>query len=200
MDESILETIGSPLVRVESPEGVHIAAKIESFNPGGSAKDRPALYMIRRAEKSGDLSPGGEVIEATSGNTGIGLAMVCAVRGYDLTIVMPKSKSKERRQIMKAYGATIELIEGDMQTANQHAKNIAEKRDAVLISQFENPANPQSHYETTAEEILEQIGEREIDAFVAGVGTGGTLTGVASRLLEEFPDLDIYAVEPEQNA
>ncbi len=200
MDDSILDTIGSPLVRLSSPEGVTLAAKQEQFNPGGSAKDRPAKYMVEAAEEASDLEPGGEVVEATSGNTGIGLAVVCAAKGYELTIVMPASKSVERRQIMRAYGADIELVEGDMTAANERADELAAGSGGYRVSQFENPANPQAHFETTGPEILEQVGERDIDAFVAAVGTGGTITGTGHRLREEFPEMEIVAVEPEGNA
>ncbi|AHF99339.1 cysteine synthase [Halostagnicola larsenii XH-48] len=199
MKGSILETIGSPLVQVDSPEGVTIAAKIESFNPGGSAKDRPALEMVRTAEREGLIEPGDRLVEPTSGNTGIGLALVCAARGYDLTIVMPSSKSEERRQIMAAYGADLELVDGEMEDARERADEL-EAEGAIQLGQFENPANPAAHYRTTGEEIVEQVGEREVDALVAGVGTGGTLSGIGKRLREEFPDIDIVAVEPERNA
>jgi len=200
MDDSILDTIGSPLVRLPSPEGVTLAAKQEQFNPGGSAKDRPAKYMVEAAERVGELEPGGEVVEATSGNTGIGLALVCAAKGYDLTVVMPASKSVERRQVMRAYGADIELVEGDMTAANERADELASGSGGYRVSQFENPANPQAHFETTGPEILDQVGDREIDAFVAAVGTGGTITGVGHRLREAFPDMEVVAVEPEENA
>ena len=198
MKASILDTIGSPLVRMESPEGATVAAKIESFNPGGSAKDRPALAMVREAERDGRLEPGQRIVEPTSGNTGIGLSLVAAARGYDLTIVMPASKSKERRQIMAAYGADLELVDGDMEVARERADEL-EAEGAVQLGQFDNPANPEAHYRTTGEEIVEQVGERSIEAFVAGVGTGGTLSGIGRRLREEFPDIDIVAVEPERN-
>ncbi|MFC6614576.1 PLP-dependent cysteine synthase family protein [Halopenitus salinus] len=200
MDADILETIGSPLVRVSSPEGTTVAAKIESKNPGGSAKDRPALAMIEAAEERGDLSPDDGVVEATSGNTGIGLATVGAVKGYDVTIVMPESKSPERREIMRAYGAEIELVEGDISDANDRADELAAEEGLFQPKQFENPANPRSHYETTASEILEQRDGRPIDAVVAGVGTGGTITGIGRRLREEFPDLRVDAVEPAESA
>ncbi|GGL53761.1 PLP-dependent cysteine synthase family protein [Halocalculus aciditolerans] len=200
MKDSILDAIGTPLVRVASPEGATVAAKVESFNPGGSAKDRPARAMVEAAERAGDIEPGDRLVEATSGNTGIGLAVVAAARGYDLTIVMPASMSEERRRLLRAYGADLELVEGEMQTANARADQIAAEADAFLIGQFKNPANPRSHYETTAEEILDQVDGREIDAFVAGVGTGGTITGTATRLLEEFPDMEVVAVEPTENA
>ncbi|QSG02104.1 PLP-dependent cysteine synthase family protein [Natranaeroarchaeum sulfidigenes] len=199
MKTSILETIGSPLVEVNAPEGATLAAKIESFNPGGSAKDRPALAMVRAAEDAGAIEPGDTLVEPTSGNTGIGLALVAAARGYDLTLVMPEGKSEERRQIMRAYGADIELVDGDISAARERADEL-EAAGATQLGQFENPANPNSHYETTGVEILEQVGDREIDAFVAGVGTGGTISGTGRRLREAFPDLEIVAVEPEENA
>ena len=199
MDDSILETIGSPLVQVASPEGATIAAKVESFNPGGSAKDRPALAMVRAAERSGDLESGDRIVEPTSGNTGIGLALVAAALDYDLTLVLPESKSPERRQIAKAYGAEIELVDGEMQDARERAREI-ERDGAVQLGQFEHPANPQAHYRTTGAEVVDQVGDREVDAFVAGVGTGGTLTGVGRRLREAFTDVEIVAVEPERNA
>ncbi|MDG5818992.1 pyridoxal-phosphate dependent enzyme [Natronococcus sp. A-GB7] len=199
MKGSILDTIGSPLVQVDSPEGATVAAKVESFNPGGSAKDRPALEMIRTAEQEGLIEPGDWLVEPTSGNTGIGLSLVAAARGYDLTIVMPASKSEERRRIMAAYGAELELVEGEMTEARERADEL-EEQGAVQLGQFENPANPQAHYRTTGEEIVEQVGDREVDAFVAGVGTGGTLSGTGRRLREEFPEMDIIAVEPAENA
>ncbi len=200
MKDSILEAIGSPLVRVPSPEGATIAAKLEAFNPGGSAKDRPAREMVLAAEREGHVSPGDRLVEATSGNTGIGLAVVAAARGYDLTIVMPASMSEERRRLLRAYGADLELVEGGMETANERADRIAAEDGGFRVSQFENPANPRAHYRTTAEEIIEQVEGREIDAFVAGVGTGGTITGTATRLKEEYPDMEVVAIEPEDNA
>ncbi|RBI64395.1 cysteine synthase [halophilic archaeon] len=200
MKESILDAVGSPLVHVSSPEGATVAAKVEAFNPGGSAKDRPAQAMVAAAERAGELSPGDRIVEPTSGNTGIGLAIVAAARGYDLTIVMPESKSSERRQVMAAYGADIELVPGDMETARDRADRLTEETGAIQLGQFENPANAEAHYRTTAEEILDQVDGREVDALVVSVGTGGTITGTASRLLEEFPDMEVVAVEPERNA
>ncbi|WP_323171389.1 PLP-dependent cysteine synthase family protein [Natrialba sp. PRR66] len=199
MKGSILDTVGSPLVQVDSPDGATVAAKVESFNPGGSAKDRPAREMIRTAEREGAIEPGDWLVEPTSGNTGIGLALVAAARGYDLTIVMPASKSEERRRVMAAYGAELELVDGEMEDARERADELA-AQGAVQLGQFENPANPKAHYQTTGVEILEQVGDREIDAFVAGVGTGGTLSGTGRRLREAFPEMDIIAVEPERNA
>ncbi|WP_136591882.1 PLP-dependent cysteine synthase family protein [Salinigranum halophilum] len=199
MDRSILDTVGSPLVQVSSPEGTTVAAKVESKNPGGSAKDRPALAMVEAAEEAGDIEPGDPLVEPTSGNTGIGLAVVSAAKGYDLTVVMPSSKSPERRGIMKAYGATIELVDGDISAAKDRADEL-EAEGMYQLRQFENPANPDAHYRTTGPEIIEQVGDREIDAFVAGVGTGGTISGTGRRLREAFPDMEVVAVEPADNA
>lgn len=196
---SILDAIGSPLVQVESPPGATVAAKVESFNPGGSAKDRPAMAMVRAAERDGLIEPGDHLVEPTSGNTGIGLALVAAVRGYELTIVMPEGKSAERRQIMEAYGAEIELVDGEIAEARARADEL-EAAGAVQLGQFTNPANPEAHYLTTGAELLAQVGDRTVDAFVAAVGTGGTISGVARRLREAFPEIHIVAVEPDTNA
>jgi len=196
---NILETIGSPLVEVDGPAGATVAAKVESFNPGGSAKDRPAVRMVEAAERDGTLEPGDAIVEPTSGNTGIGLALVGAAKDYDVTLVMPASKSPERRQIMRAYGAEIELVEGDISDARERADEL-EAEGHVQLHQFENPANPEAHYETTGPEILEQVGDRTVDALVAGVGTGGTITGIGRRLCEAFPEMEIVAVEPAENA
>ncbi|MFC6988541.1 PLP-dependent cysteine synthase family protein [Haloplanus sp. GCM10025708] len=198
MDSSILDTVGSPLVEIDAPEGTTVAAKIESKNPGGSAKDRPAVAMVEAAERAGELEPGDGIVEPTSGNTGIGLAMVGAAKGYDVTLVMPESKSPERRQIMAAYGATVELVDGDMTDARERADEL-EAEGMVQMYQFENPANPRAHYETTAPEILEQVDDRRIDGFAAGVGTGGTISGTGRRLREAFPDVEVVAVQPEAN-
>jgi len=200
MDDSIVDTIGSPLVAVDAPDGATVAAKVESQNPGGSAKDRAALWMIEAAERDGELTDGDTIVEPTSGNTGIGIAMVGAAKGYDVQIVMPASKSPERRSIMRAYGAELELVEGDISDATDRADELEATQGYVQLRQFDNPANPQSHYESTGPEILEQIGDRTVDALVAGVGTGGTLTGVGRRLREAFPGMEIVAVEPEDSA
>ncbi|EMA45217.1 PLP-dependent cysteine synthase family protein [Halococcus saccharolyticus] len=199
MDDSILDAIGSPLVQVGSPEGATVAAKIESKNPGGSAKDRPAKAMVEAAERKGSLEPGDRLVEPTSGNTGIGLAVVAAAKGYDLTVVMPASKSEERRQVMAAYGADLELVDGEIEQAKERADEL-ERQGMVQLRQFENRANVRAHYETTAKEIVEQVEGRDVDALVAAVGTGGTLTGIARRLREEFPAMEVVAVEPEANA
>ncbi|MDN5331649.1 MAG: cysteine synthase [Tepidanaerobacteraceae bacterium] len=200
--DSILDLIGStPMVRLSklSPEGgATIAAKLESFNPGGSVKDRIAYNMILDAEKKGILKPGSTIVEPTSGNTGIGLAMVCAVRGYRLILVMPASMSIERRRLLKAYGAEFVLTppELGMKGAVEKALELTrEIKDSFMPQQFENPANPEIHEKTTALEILEQTAGN-LDAFVAGVGTGGTITGVARVLKKEIPKLKIVAVEP----
>ncbi|GAA0467854.1 PLP-dependent cysteine synthase family protein [Halococcus dombrowskii] len=199
MDDSVLDAIGSPLVAVAAPAGATVAAKIESKNPGGSAKDRPALAMVAAAEEEDLLEPGDRMVEPTSGNTGIGLAVVAAAKGYDLTVVMPASKSEERRNLMRAYGADVDLVDGEMEEARERADEL-EAEGMVQLRQFENPANARAHYETTAEEILDQIEGRTVDALVAGVGTGGTITGIGSRLREEFPEMEVVAVEPDTNA
>jgi len=199
MDDA-LATLGSPLVRVDSPPETTVAAKVESRNPGGSAKDRPALYMVEAAEEAGDLTPGDGIVEPTSGNTGIGLAMVGAVKGYDVTLVMPEGKSIERRRLMRAYGADVELVDGDISDAKERADELERDEGTVQLRQFENPANPRAHYETTGAEVLDQVDDRTVDALVAGVGTGGTLSGIGRRLREAFPDVRIDAVEPSDNA
>ncbi|MEF8852960.1 MAG: PLP-dependent cysteine synthase family protein [Haloarculaceae archaeon] len=200
MKSSILETIGSPLVEVEGPDGATVAAKVESFNPGGSAKDRPARWMVEDAERDGELEPGDTIVEPTSGNTGIGLAMVGAARGYDVRLIMPSSKSPERRQVMRGYGAEIELVDGDISDARERADELEATGEFAQMRQFENPANPRSHYESTGPEIVEQVGDRTVDALVAGIGTGGTITGIGRRLREAFPDVEIVGVEPATNA
>jgi cysteine synthase A len=200
VNDDILETIGSPLVSVDAPPGTTIAAKVESFNPGGSAKDRPAIWMVRAAERAGDLEPGDTIVEPTSGNTGIGLAVAGAVKGYDVRLVMPASKSEERQRLMRAYGAELDLVEGTISDARDRADELTERDGFVQMYQFENPANPQAHYETTGPEIVEQVGDRTVDALVAGVGTGGTISGIGRRLRETFPEIEIVAVEPDDNA
>jgi len=200
MDDDVLDGLGSPLVRVDSPPETTVAAKVESRNPGGSAKDRPAKYMVEAAEESGDLTAGDGIVEPTSGNTGIGLAMVGAVKGYDVTLVMPEGKSVERRRLMRAYGADVEYVDGDISEAKARADELEREEGMVQLRQFENPANPRAHYETTGPEVLEQIGDRTVDALVAGVGTGGTISGTGRRLREAFPDVRIDAVEPSDNA
>jgi len=199
MNANILETIGSPLVEVDGPEGTTVAAKVESFNPGGSAKDRPARAMIEAAQREGELEPGDTIVEPTSGNTGIGLAMTGAVEGYDVVLVMPASQSRERRQIMAAYGADLELVEGTISDARERADELTARDGYVQMYQFENGANPEAHYRTTGSEILDQLDGHTPDALVAGVGTGGTISGTGRRLREEFPDIEVVAVEPAES-
>ncbi|OLN32298.1 cysteine synthase A [Desulfosporosinus metallidurans] len=199
--ESITDLIGqTPLVRlrrVVKPGMANVYVKVESFNPGGSIKDRIALGMIRDAEERGVLRSGGTIVEPTSGNTGIGLAMIAAARGYRLIVVMPDTMSIERRMLMAAYGAEFVLTPGaeGMNGAIKEAKRlIAENPDYFMPQQFENPANPEAHRRSTALELLEQL--NEIDAFVAGIGTGGTITGVGEIIKARRPELKIIGVEP----
>lgn len=198
---NITETIGrTPLVRLNrlNKGKATILAKIESFNPGGSVKDRIALSMINAAEKSGDLKPNSVIIEPTSGNTGIGLALVSAARGYKLILTMPESMSVERRKILKAYGAELVLTPASegMKGAIAKAQQLAAKHENYFIpQQFKNSANPQIHRETTAIEIWDDT-NGSIDIFVSGVGTGGTITGVSEVLKAKKSSLKSYAVEP----
>ena len=179
-----------------------ITVKVEFVNPGGSVKDRIALAMIEDAEKKGILKPGATIIEPTSGNTGVGLALVSAVRGYHLILTMPETMSIERRNLVKAYGAEVRLtpgkdgMSGAIKAANELRDSIP---GSVILQQFENPANPQRHYETTGQEIWNQT-DGKIDIFVAGVGTGGTISGVARALKEKNPNVKIVAVEPASSA
>ena len=175
-----------------------IVVKVESFNPGGSVKDRIALAMIEDAEKSGKLKPGATIIEPTSGNTGVGLALVSAVKGYKLILTMPETMSIERRNLVKAYGATVKLTSGKdgMPGAIEAAKKLHESiPGSIILQQFENPANPRKHYETTGEEIWRDT-DGQVDIFVAGVGTGGTISGIGKRLKEKNPNVKVVAVEP----
>ncbi len=198
---SILETIGNtPHVRLSKlfPES-EVWVKSERSNPGGSIKDRIALAMIEAAEKDGHLKPGGTIIEPTSGNTGIGLALVAAVKGYKIVLVMPESMSIERRRLMLAYGATFDLTprEKGMKGAIERAKELVEQTPGSWMpQQFENPANIAVHVATTAQEILADFRDTPIDVIITGVGTGGHITGVAEALKAEWPSLKVYAVEP----
>jgi cysteine synthase A len=180
------------------PEDAELWAKLEGCNPGGSVKDRIALAMIETAEREGKLRPGGTIIEPTSGNTGIGLAMVSAIKGYRLILTMPETMSMERRQLLQAYGAELVLTEGKqgMKGAINRAVELQkENRSYFMPQQFENCANPEAHMKTTAVEILHDLGGPP-DGFVAGVGTGGTITGVGLILRQENPDVWIAAIEP----
>ena len=175
-------------------------AKVEGVNPGGSVKDRIALAMVQEAEKRGDLSPGGTLVEPTSGNTGVGLALVAAVKGYRAVLIMPENMSQERRRLLRAYGAAVELTPAGrgMVGALERAEELrAANPGWFMPGQFTNPANPAVHQRTTGPEILASLGaNRRVDALVVGVGTGGTLTGVARCLRETNPDLLVVAVEP----
>jgi cysteine synthase A len=203
--ESILEAVGGTpvvrLARVVPRASAEVFAKLESLNPGGSVKDRVALAMIEAAERDGRLAPGGHVVEPTTGNTGVGLALACAVKGHPLTLVMPDSAPLEHRQALEAYGATLVFTpaEEGMPPAVARAREIAARDGAVLLQQFENPANPAAHREGTGPELLAAFAALGgvPDAFVAGVGTGGTLTGVAAVLRRERPDVLVVAVEPD---
>ena len=182
--------------------GNAIIAKVEFFNPGGSVKDRIALAMIEDAEQKGILKPGATIIEPTSGNTGVGLALVSAVKGYHLILTMPETMSVERRNLVKAYGATVKLTPGaeGMAGAIREAKHLRDiTPGSVILQQFENPSNPQRHYETTGLELWQQT-DGQIDIFVAGVGTGGTGSGIGKRLKEMNPNVKIVAVEPAASA
>lgn len=200
--KNITELIGNtPLVRINrlNKGGAEVVAKVEYFNPGSSVKDRIAFAMIEKAEADGVLKPGGTLIEPTSGNTGIGLALVAAVKGYKLILTMPDTMSIERRKLAAAYGAQIVLTPGaeGMKGAIEKARQLhAETPNSIIPQQFENPANPEKHYQTTGREILRDT-DGKVDVFVAGVGTGGTLSGVGKALKEANPAAKVYAVEPD---
>ncbi|MBQ7252996.1 MAG: cysteine synthase A [Kiritimatiellae bacterium] len=200
--ESITELVGNtPLVRIRklNQGAAEVVAKVEYFNPGGSVKDRIALAMIEAAEAAGILKPGGTLIEPTSGNTGVGLALIAAVKGYKLILTMPETMSIERRKLVAAYGAELVLTPGaeGMKGAIAKANELhAATPNSLIPQQFENPANPEKHYRTTGQEILRDT-DGKVDVFVAGVGTGGTLSGVGKALREANPDVKIFAVEPD---
>ena len=206
--KQLTELIGqTPLLELNKFSKSHgietpIIAKVEFFNPGGRVKDRIALAMIEDAEKKGLLKPGATIIEPTSGNTGVGLALVAAVKGYKLVLTMPETMSIERRNLVKAYGAEVKLTSGAAGMAGA-IKAAEELRDAtpgsIILQQFENPSNPQKHYDTTGVELWEQT-DGNIDIFVAGVGTGGTVSGIGKRLKEKNPNIKIVAVEPKSSA
>ncbi len=201
--DSILDTIGrTPVVRFHriAPANVTMYGKVESFNPGGSVKDRLAIAIILDAEKNGKLKPGDTVVEATSGNTGIALAMVCAARGYKFVAVMTETFSIERRKLMRAYGAKVILTPAAERGTGmvRKAAELAEKHGWFLARQFANPANPAYHRNTTAAEILQDFAGQRLDHFVSGWGTGGTLTGVASVLKIARPEVKITTTEPAQ--
>ena len=205
--KDVTELIGhTPLVRINqllpADTDSEVVAKVESFNPASSVKDRVALAMVNAAESSGKLKPGGTIVESTSGNTGVALAMVGAARGYKVVITMPESMSKERRALMRAFGAELVLTPaaaGMQGTVDAAQKVVSEREGAILASQFTNPANPQAHFETTAEEIWADA-NGQVDVFVAGIGTGGTVTGVGRRLKELNPNIQIFGIEPSESA
>ena len=202
--DNIYEGIGrTPLVRLRKivdENMAEILVKVESFNPSGSVKDRAALYMIEDAEKSGKLKAGGTIIEPTSGNTGVGLSMIGASKGYKVIMVMPETMSIERRKLIKAYGAEIILTEGKlgMQGSVDLAEKLAEENGYFMPNQFENFSNRRAHYETTAVEILEAT-DGDIDGIVAGIGTGGTISGIGKRLKEYNSNILVIGVEPEKS-
>ncbi len=199
---NMTELIGNtPLVKINKLTNANIFAKIESFNPAGSIKDRPALNMIEKAEKEGLINKDTVIIEPTSGNTGIGLAMVCAIKGYKMILTMPETMSLERRKLLKAYGAEIILTEGSkgMQGSVDKAIELSKKYpNSFIPQQFDNPANPEAHIKTTAEEILHDT-DGKVDVIVAGAGTGGTITGIAKGLKSHNPQIKAIAVEPESS-
>lgn len=198
---SIAELVGkTPVVklnRLVDENSADVYLKLEYMNPGSSVKDRIALAMIEAAEKKGVIQPGDTIIEPTSGNTGIGLAMIAAVKGYHAILVMPETMSLERRNLLRAYGAELVLTPGPegMNGAIRKAEELAKEKGYFVPQQFNNEANPEIHRLTTGKEIIEQMGD-QLDAFIAGIGTGGTITGVGSLLKENYPNIKIYAVEP----
>lgn len=204
--DTCIQAIGNTrlvaLRKLTQPGMAAIYAKVEAGNPGGSVKDRIALAMIEAAEADGCLRPGATVVEPTSGNTGIGLALVCAIKGYHLILTMPETMSLERRRLLAAYGAELVLTPGNlgMKGAVQRAEEIAAERGCLLPQQFKNPANPEVHYRTTGPEIIRAMAGKTIDGFVAGVGTGGTITGAGKALRQHNPAIRIAAVEPADSA
>jgi cysteine synthase A len=199
---NILETVGNtPVVKINklAPEGVNLYVKVEAFNPLGSVKDRLALGVIEAAEKSGELKPGQTVIEATSGNTGIGLAMVCAAKGYPLVVTMAEPFSVERRRLMRFLGAKVIITPAAERAVGMlnKTKELAEKHGWFMTRQFENEANPDYHSRTTAREIVADFAGEKLDYWVTGFGTGGTLKGVARVLAKEMPDTKIVVCEPD---
>jgi cysteine synthase A len=201
--DDVTTLIGNtPLVRINRliESDATVAAKLEFYNPASSVKDRIGVAIIDAAEESGQLKPGGTIVEATSGNTGIALAMVGAARGYDVVLTMPETMSKERRALLRAYGAELVLTEGalGMKGAVAKSEEIAAERGGVLARQFANEANPEIHRRTTAEEIWKDT-DGQVDIVVAGIGTGGTITGVGQVLKSRKPGVQIVAVEPEES-
>lgn len=201
----VLELIGNtPILKLnkfaKDENMADVYVKLEKFNPGGSVKDRAALGMIEKAEKDGRLKPGYTIVEPTSGNTGIGLAFIGKLKGYKVVIVMPETMSKERRDLIKAYGAELILTDGSkgMKGAIEKAEEIGNKEGYFIPQQFENEANPEKHYETTAEEIFKDI--PDLDAFVSGVGTGGTLIGISKNLKKKNKNIKAIGVEPASSA
>ena len=203
--DSILNTIGcTPLVKLNKlnpKDAAQVLMKIESFNPGGSVKDRIAFNMIEDAEKKGLLKKGMTIVEPTSGNTGIGLAMVAAVKGYPIIFTMPDTMSIERRAVLEHFGAKLILTPGEkgMVGAVVEAQDLADNSDCYMPQQFENDSNPEIHRITTAEEIIHDMEKTPLDYLVVGVGTGGTITGVGEVLKEKYPDIKVIAVEPEDS-
>jgi cysteine synthase A len=201
---SVAELVGqTPIVklnRLVDENSAEVYLKLEYFNPGSSVKDRIGLAMIEAAEEQGVIKPGDTIVEPTSGNTGIGLAMIAAAKGYKAVFVMPETMSLERRNLLRAYGAELVLTPGPegMKGAIAKAEELVKEHGYFLPQQFQNPANPEVHKRTTGKEIAEQMDQ--LDAFVAGIGTGGTITGAGSVLREKFPEIKIYAVEPKDSA
>ena len=203
--DNITQIIGNtPVVKLRNvvdDNAADVYVKLEYQNPGGSVKDRIALAMIEKAEREGKIKPGDTIVEPTSGNTGIGLAFVCAAKGYKAVFTMPETMSQERRNLLKAYGAELVLTPGTeaMKGAIKKAKELKEEFGYFEPQQFENPANPEVHELTTGPELVDQFEGRSIDAFLAGVGTGGTLSGVGKVLKKEYPDIEVVAIEPEDS-